>query len=169
MRAIASSPVGLFIGSANPSGRRTTSDGTNIWLATTSTTYNNPADGTDIFLVNARDGAGNVEAESDRRLHRGQTAGPPGAPSPASASVVSQGNVRVTWTNVAGETSYNVQRCLPMLKCSYAAVASNVPADTTFFDNATSGTPGTIYTYRVQACNGAGCSAWAVTNNVTLP
>ena len=50
-----------------------------------------------------------------------------------------------------------------------SALASDLPAGVTFVNDTPGGTAGTIYTYRVQACNPLGCSAPAVTNSVALP
>lgn len=75
--------------------------------------------------------------------------------------------IRVTWTDVASETTYNIQRCLAGRSCTFAALVSNLPADTTFFDDTVPAAG--AYAYRVQACNAGGCSGWVVTTTVTVP
>ena len=143
----------------------------NTFVASTSAAYNNLANGGYVFHVMARDGSGNVGPEATAAFTVARPAGPPAVPSPASASIVGAGVVRVTWSNVAAETNYVVDRCQGSPFGGGCLIYVNVAtpaADTTFFDNA-GGTSRATYIYRVQACNGNGCSQYAFTNSVTLP
>ena len=76
--------------------------------------------------------------------------------------------MRVTWTDVAGETRYDIERCtLAGRKCNFAPLVGNLPANVVAHDDvlAAAGSFG----YRVRACNGNGCSAWAPTEIVAVP
>ena len=142
----------------------------NTFAASTSTTYSGLADGDYVFHVKARDGANNVGAEATASFTVALAAAPPAVPSPASAALQGTGVIRVTWTNVASETSYVIDRCQPNPfsgSCTLYTNVTTVTADTTFIDDAP-GAP-SRYAYRVQACNGIGCSAYALTNMVNLP
>jgi len=137
----------------------------NSFNGATSATYNGLADGAYTFHVKAKDAAGNVGAEATASFTVAHPAGPPASPAPASAAGNGPGVIRVTWTDVPGETGFSVQRCVG-LRC---LPIGSLPAGVTFVNDVPGGTAGTIYTYRVQACNPLGCSAPAVTNSVALP
>jgi hypothetical protein len=141
------------------------------FVASTTKSYTALPDGAYTFHVMAKDGAGNVGAEVTAAFTVVHPPLPPAAPASASAAVnAPPRGVRVTWTDVATETGYNIQRCQVGRACIYAPLVSNLPADTTFYDDTISAaSPAGIYTYRVQACNSGGCSAWVNTNNVTVP
>ena len=87
---------------------------------------------------------------------------PPAAPSPVTATAARQGNtaarVTLTWTNVANETGYRIQRATD------AAFTANL-VTSTVGANVTSFTTGNVarftpYYFRVQAFNGFGSSVW---------
>jgi hypothetical protein len=137
------------------------------FAAVTATSYSNLPDGSYSFHVIARDTANNVSAEAPWNFVVARPPGPPAAPSPASAALIATRLVRVTWTDVANETAYNVQRCRVGWGCTFTALASNLPAGATQLDDTVPGA-GT-YGYRVQACNAGGCSPWATTANIAVP
>ncbi len=138
------------------------------FVAGTSANYSALADGLYTFHVKAKDAAGNVGAEATMSFTVAVPPAPPQVPAPAVAMLTGPRAVRVTWANVAAETRYEVQRCGYIGRtCSYSVVAPNVPADTTLFDDSVAlPNPVGSYSYRVRACNGSGCSAWAPTNTV---
>jgi len=80
----------------------------------------------------------------------------PAAPSPAAATV-SETQINVTWSNVAGETGYTVERSSN--GGSTWTFSVNVGADVTSYSD-TGLASGTAYTYRVRANNAAGSSAY---------
>ena len=136
----------------------------------TTASYTGLTDGSYTFHVIAKDGAGNVSTEATASFTVAIPPAPPSSPSPASAALIGPRMVRVTWANVASETGYNVERCLANRSCTYAPVASNLPADTTTYDDTiTAANPAGPYSYRVRACNATGCSAWATAPNVNVP
>ncbi len=136
----------------------------------TSATFGNLVDGTYTFHVVPKDGAGNVGVEAQATFTVALPPGPPGVPSPASASVVSPRTVRVTWANVSGETSYVLQRCQSLKGCAYVTLAPSIAANVTQYDDfVPAGLGSPTLGYRVQACNSSGCSAYATTSLVVVP
>jgi len=82
-------------------------------------------------------------------------------PNGVSASDGASSNyVTVRWNSVSGATSYNISRCLTTSTSSSSCVATARGKTGTSY-NATSGTVGTTYYYRVRACNSNGCSAYS--------
>lgn len=139
------------------------------FAAGTSATWSNLANGPYTFHVVARDAGGNTSTEATRSFTVAIPAAPPAAPSPVTAALVASRTVRVGWTNVAGETGYNVERCVGSRTCTFVRVASNVAADVLSYDDSIApGNPAGAYTYRVQACNGAACSAWTMAPAVAV-
>ena len=139
------------------------------FTATTSASYTGLADGAYTFHVKARDAAGNVGAEATHAFTVAVPPVPPAVPGPATATLVAPRKVRVGWTNVASETRYSIGRCVIVTRgCNdFVPVATGVPADTTQYDDTVPG-PGS-YVYRVQACNGFGCSGWATAATLAVP
>jgi SdrD B-like protein/fibronectin type III domain protein len=90
----------------------------------------------------------------------------PAAPTSPTATGIS-GGVRVTWTDQSRvESEFRVERHAPG---GTFAPAGSVPGDITAFQD-TGLTPGVTYTYRVRACNAAGCSAYSPeTSAAALP
>lgn len=136
----------------------------------TGATYTGLADGTYTFHVVPKDGAGNIGVEATATFSVAIPPGPPGVPSPASATLIAPRTVRVTWADVSGESSYTVQRCINQKVCVFATIAPNVAADTTQLDDfIPAGAGSGNFGYRVQACNGSGCSGWATSAMVFVP
>jgi PKD repeat protein len=70
------------------------------------------------------------------------------------ASLNTCGQIRLTWTNVANETKYEVERdgsIVPALETGADVLSAT---DRNIAQN-------TSYSYRVRACNAFGCSAWS--------
>ncbi len=88
---------------------------------------------------------------------------PPAAPSNLSANATSSSTIVLTWSdNSADETRFRVERRDP--HGDFRSIAESVPPDTESFTD--SGLERrTDYEYRVQACNGAGCSSYSNTAN----
>jgi hypothetical protein len=83
----------------------------------------------------------------------------PSIPTGVSASDgTSSSYVTVKWNSVSGATKYDITRCTSTSVYSCNATAKG-KTGTSY--NATSGTVGTTYYYRVRACNSAGCSDWS--------
>jgi len=68
--------------------------------------------------------------------------------------------VRVTFNPVAGATVYRVYRCLTSGQTCGAAIG--YPSTNTFDDK--KGIPGTVYFYRVRACNPSACGVLSAAN-----
>ncbi|HEX8904698.1 MAG TPA: fibronectin type III domain-containing protein, partial [Longimicrobiaceae bacterium] len=90
----------------------------------------------------------------------------PGAPTSPTTTPIS-GGLRVSWTDVSRvESEFRVERHAP--GGTFAQVGT-VPGDIVVFQD-TGLTPGVTYTYRVRACNAAGCSAYSPeTSGTPLP
>ncbi|MDO8544397.1 MAG: fibronectin type III domain-containing protein [Opitutaceae bacterium] len=81
---------------------------------------------------------------------------PPPAPTGLTATAVSSSQIDLTWTDVAGETSYKIERS-PAGTGSWTQVGTNVANAVTFSNT---GLPaGTSFDYRVKASNAGGDSA----------
>jgi uncharacterized protein len=91
---------------------------------------------------------------------------PPAAPSNLSTPLVQKQRVRVAWTiNSTAATSFTIERATG--SAGFSSLAT-VVAEATFYDDR-SVDHGTTYSYRVRACNSAGCSAPSNTVTVTTP
>ncbi len=86
---------------------------------------------------------------------------PASAPSLSAPSSNATGAYTVSWTSVSTATSYNLQEQIN--GGSWTPVQSSGATDW----GAAGKSDGT-YTYRVQACNGGGCSAWSSTSITTV-
>lgn len=137
------------------------------FIAGTTSTHTGLIDGAYTFHVIAKDAEGNVSNEVTHNFTVAIPVGPPGSAAPVTISVVAPRTVRVTWTNVAGETRYEIERCQGVRSCSFQPLVSNVPADSASYDDVVPASG--AYGYRVRACNGSGCSAWAQTTLVSVP
>lgn len=139
----------------------------------TSRNYVNLPDAAYTFEVVARDVTGNTDASPATRAFTVavNVPQPPDAPAPATASLIAARTVEITWPDVAGESHYNVQRCRSDPgPCSYFTVAANLAADSTSHTDVLGGRSATgTFSYRVQACGSAGCSAWTTSNDVVVP
>lgn len=137
---------------------------TGSFAAGTTANYTGLADGAYTFHVKAKDGGGTIGAEATAGFTVAVPPGPPAAPLSATATLIAPRVVRIAWTDVAAETSYEVQRCLLTRGCAYANVAVGLASNSTMYDDTIPGvSPPGSYRYQVRACNGLGCSAWVVT------
>ena len=109
----------------------------------------------------ALDNADNHEyfAENTPTLPMGAPPAPP-APSASDLAVQYAGAVHVTWSAVAGASSYRVYRCTTTATSSCVQLAA--PTTTVYTDNGAQ--PRTVYYYRVRACNSVGCSGYSAPN-----
>lgn len=85
-----------------------------------------------------------------------QSGTPPDAPTGPAAVALSSTSVRVSWTDVADETGYRVERS-PNGTTGWTNVSGSLAAGTTSYDD-TGLTAQTVYFYRVIAFNAAGDS-----------
>jgi len=138
-----------------------------VFTAGTSKIYSGLADGPYTFHVIAKDGADNTSTEATHSFTVAVPPGPPASPGPATIALVATRTFRIGWTDVAGETRYEVERCVSGRACAYVSVASNVPANAASYDDLVPAAG--LYAYRVRACNGTGCSAWAATTALRAP
>jgi chitodextrinase len=142
-----------------------------VYLATvpkTATTYTDAtvvSGSTYIYRIDARDLAGNATSASVTLGGSGTTdTTPPSVPTSVTASATSQTTIGLSWapsTDDVGVTSYTVLR-------GGVSIAS-VPATATTFTD-TGLTPGTAYSYQVQARDAAGntsASSASVTTTTT--
>ena len=94
----------------------------------------------------------------------------PSTPVITTATPASSGtSVTIVWSNVEGETSYALQRCLGVdCGSGFGSVGGTFAQDTTTYTD-TGLTPGTTYGYRVHALNAVGPSAWSATKYSIQP
>jgi hypothetical protein len=91
------------------------------------------------------------------------TAAPvPDVPSNVLASATNSTTITVTWTDVADETRYNVERTSP----TGAVTIVNLAANATSYRH-TRLVAGDVWRYRVRATNGTGASAWSAQVSAT--
>jgi len=139
------------------------------FAAGTSASYANLGNGAYTFHVVARDAAGNTSGPATASFTVAIPAAPPVAPASVSVAPAGSRTIRVTWTDVAGETGYNVERCAALRNCTPVRVATGLPAGTTAFDDIiAAGASAGPYSYRVQACNASGCSSWTGSSRITV-
>ncbi|MBF6595678.1 MAG: DUF1929 domain-containing protein [Thermaceae bacterium] len=93
------------------------------------------------------------------------TSQPPTPPTGFSATYAAP-NINLSWTAVAGATYYVLQRSSDGTNFSALPLASNFSG--TFYSD-TSIQPAVIYTYRLQAANSAGSSAFVNSTPITTP
>ena len=97
--------------------------------------------------------------------------GVPAAPSGVAGTAVSSTRVRVRWTDGSvNESSFTLARARLSAAGSWGAweTIASPAADSAGYTD-TGAAAGTTYRYRLRACNGSGCSAWAASANVTTP
>ena len=82
---------------------------------------------------------------------------PPARPATLSATTLSSSQVKLTWSNVSGETGYSVWRSRDGK--TWTQIAATAADVTTFTDTGLSAR--TTYYYRVQAYNSAGASSYS--------
>ncbi len=90
---------------------------------------------------------------------------PPTAPTNLFAKGISRSQIRLTWTDAAGETRYDLRRS-PRSDFSRDVVSFNLTPNTTIFTDANL-QRGRTYFYRLRACNAVGCSPYASTSATT--
>ena len=89
----------------------------------------------------------------------------PAAPGGLTATALSETQVRLSWTdNATNETAYGVERSLE--SNSWSILTASLPANTTNYTDAT-GSPLTLYYYRVNCTNAGGASVYAVISLTT--
>jgi hypothetical protein len=94
--------------------------------------------------------------------------GSPAAPTSLVATVVSSGQVKLTWTNPAtNETGYRVERCTGTGCTNFTIVQTVNVADATSYQNNTGLAAQTTYVYRVRLFNATGNSPYSNTVTVT--
>lgn len=136
----------------------------------TGASYANLGDGAYTFHVVARDATGHTSGEATASFTVAIGAAPPAAPASVTVARIGTSAIRVTWTDVAGETGYNVERCAKGRSCLPARVATELPAGTATFDDIlAAGAPAGPYSYLVQACNVSGCSRWTGSPRIAAP
>jgi|GEM_PF-3013073 len=90
---------------------------------------------------------------------------PPTAPTNLFAKGISRSQIRLTWTDAAGETWYDLRRST-RADFSRDVDSFNLHANTGTFTDANL-RRGRTYFYRLRACNTVGCSAYAFTSATT--
>ena len=124
------------------------------------------------YRVRACDALGTCTPWRGTGVVRAGALSAPAAPGSVSTSLVNTSQISVTWSHTGNESSFTVQRRLR----TYAGfgiwkvVATQAADVMTYTDMDV--TTGRGYTYRVQACNSIGCSAWTTGDqiiNETLP
>ncbi len=94
------------------------------------------------------------------------SASPPATPGSVSAGTIANGTVRVTWGDVAGETSYEIRREERVGRnWTNRTTVGSVGADVTSFVDSVSPSR---YRYSVRAVNAAGASGWSSWANVNV-
>jgi serine protease len=89
----------------------------------------------------------------------------PGTPLAFWGTTLSPTSIRLTWTDIGPETSFQLQRAMENPDNSWTAYASvaTLGANLRAYDD--TGLPSNrVYRYRLRACNLSGCSAWAESN-----
>jgi hypothetical protein len=93
----------------------------------------------------------------------------PLVPVSVSAVAVSSTQIDVSWPDVAGETSYQIQRRVRVDGVfGPFTLVGTLPANSASY-NDTGLNPGGTYNHRVRACNAAGCSLFKLGPTVTTP
>jgi len=94
-----------------------------------------------------------------------EVAAPTSAPTISATSSVYPGKtVAVSWTSVAGATSYDIEYFVNGADqgLAYSGAATSLTT------GAASGTVGTVYAYKARACNSTGCSGWSAGASSTV-
>ena len=92
---------------------------------------------------------------------------PPPAPSGLQGTATSSTRVDLSWSNVAGEQGYKVERKLASGSSTTWAQIATTGADVTTYANTSGLTPSTSYDYRVRAWTSGGNSAYSNVATVT--
>ncbi len=113
------------------------------------------------YRVRATDAAGNLSSYSNTASATTPTGGdttPPSAPTGLTATAAGSSQINLTWTAATdnvGVTGYRVERC-PAASCNNQTSFTEIAAPTGTSYNDTGLNPGSTYTYRVRASDGAG-------------
>ena len=91
---------------------------------------------------------------------------PPLAPSGLGAAAISPSRIDLSWTDVAGETGYRVERS-PNGSSGWTEISAPPANQTTYSDLQVN--PQTTYFYRVRAANASGFSPYSSTASATTP
>ena len=148
--------------------RKTGSGGTYAQIATTGadvTTYNDTGltEGTTYFYrVRATNAVGDSAYSAEASATTGTT--PPDAPSGLTATTVSSSQINLSWTDVANETGFKIERKTGV-GGTYSQIAT-VGAGIVTYNN-TGLTANTTYYYRVRATNAGGDSGYSNEANAT--
>ena len=119
-------------------------------------TVNTKSDGTYSIPVTAVDGGGNSNTDNSTSLTLDNT--PPSAPTNLSATALSGGGIRLTWTASSPETDvaqYNIYRATTSGGQNYSSPTYTVSSGTTTYTD-TATTNGVTYYYVVRAQDAAG-------------
>jgi phosphatidylserine/phosphatidylglycerophosphate/cardiolipin synthase-like enzyme len=92
---------------------------------------------------------------------------PPPAPGGLTAAAVSPTQINLSWTDVAGESGYKIERKLST-SSTWAQIATT-GADATTYQNTSGLTANTTYNYRVRAWTSGGNSGYSNTATATTP
>ena len=148
--------------------RKTGSGGTYAQIATTGadvTTYNDTGltEGTTYFYrVRATNAVGDSAYSAEASATTGTT--PPDAPSGLTATTISSSQINLSWTDVANETGFKIERKTGV-GGTYSQIAT-VGAGIVTYNN-TGLTANTTYYYRVRATNAGGDSGYSNEANAT--
>jgi V8-like Glu-specific endopeptidase len=94
---------------------------------------------------------------------------PPVAPATPQNISASDGaysfKVQISWTDWLGEDNYELYRCSNTSTASCGAAIVSTGADTSSYDDTGAAADGTVYYYRLKACNAYGCSAFSAADS----
>jgi hypothetical protein len=94
---------------------------------------------------------------------------PPPAPGNLVATAASSTRIDLTWTDVAGEAGYKIERKLASASSTAWAQIATTGANVVSYQNTSGLTPNTSYNYRVRAWTTGGNSGYSNTATATTP
>lgn len=92
----------------------------------------------------------------------------PAAPTGLTATAASSTSVNLSWTDIAGESGYKIERKLAS-SSTWAQIAITPADDVSYLDTNSGLAAGTAYNYRVRSYSSAGNSPYSNTASVTTP